>query len=169
MIQTEELHIQARNDIWLKQKYNMIIKSGKKNWSLVCANVKEFRQLCTLYGKEAGDRMLMDLYTCLESFVGDRGYVAHSYADNFTILLSMGAEDVDYNFFHPFVDVVFEIDNPQLFHNIYMSFGVIQLDNPDLDYYQAQAYANIGRIQAPTIRNRSFCSEVLAKNIMILL
>lgn len=162
MTQTEPL-CAVKTDAWLKQKYDEIIRSGERPYSLICANIKQFRNLYTLHGKTESDEILKDVYQCLSNYVGKKGFVAHSYADNFTILYPINAKDVDDLFFIPFVDVVFEIENPHLFHNIYMSFGIYELDDEGVDYYQAQAYANVGRLSAPTIRNRSFCSEIFSQ------
>lgn len=148
-----------KTEAQLKQKYDELIKNSKTPHSLVCANIKQFRNLYTLHGKEKSDQMLEDVLHCIADFIGDVGYVAHSYADNFTILLAMPAADVDSRFFVPFVDEVFEIENPYLFHNIYMSFGFYGITSDTVDYYQAQAYANVARLCAPTVRNRSFSSE----------
>lgn len=152
-----------RSEAWLIQKYNEIAKSQERPYSLVCANIKQFRNLYTLHGKVKSDQMLQDVLQCLADFIKDTGYVSYSYADNFTLLLKMSPKDVGYQFFPAFVDEVFEIDNPYLFHNIYMSFGVYEISSDTAEYYQALAYANVGRLSAPTIRNRSFCCEVFSQ------
>lgn len=160
MNQSEQSEGTIKTEAWLRQKYDEIVKSRTTPCSLACANIKQFRNLYTLYGKEKSDQMLDDVLHCLADFIGDKGYVTRSYADNFTMLLNMDSTKFEELFFAPFVDVIFEIDNPYLYKNIYLSFGVYDINDDTVDYYQAQAYANVGRLSAPTIRNRSFCSEI---------
>ena len=52
MNQSERSEGTIKTEAWLRQKYDEIVKSGVGPCSLVCANIKQFRNLYTLHGKE---------------------------------------------------------------------------------------------------------------------
>lgn len=153
--------ITGRNNAeWLKNIYKDIVCKDYQNYVFITLNIKDFRYFTVYYGYEQGNRILKLVMDCICRHLNDKSYAARGYADGFDILYySKSCKDVEDEFLYPFIDDIFDVTDPIIYHNIYTSFGLYKLENSDEDYFTAQNKAEIARLGCREFNHRSFCFD----------
>lgn len=152
----------VNTDAWLKDIYERVVCHDNKSYVFIEMNIKQFRYLNVKYGIQFGDNVLREMLDILMDLLKE-AYVSHHHADIFDILIPY---DWIKNDIRPLmsriVDAIFDIDVPEIHHNIFVSFGIYYLyDYPD--YEMLKTYAAIARKEEKTLYKRTFSYEVLNK------
>lgn len=105
---------------------------SEKKYALVEANIKNFQYYNAKYGQEYGDSVLKNVFQILQEFVEGRGYVSHTYADNFHFFIEYTETDDPNQSQHILSSFLLELmkklffnPDPILHKNIFLSFGII--------------------------------------------
>lgn len=148
------------NADWLKSIYKDIICENHKNYVFITLNIKDFRYFTIQYGYEQGNHILKIVMDCICRHLNDRSYAARTYADGFDILYyAKTCQAAIDEFLLPFIDDVFDVADPIVYHNIYTSCGLYKLERADEDYFIAQNKTEIARLSCREINHRSFCYD----------
>ena len=150
--------------VWLRHIYKETVSKDCQHYVFATANIKDFRYFNLKYGFEQGNQILKIVLDCLYHHLDDKSYAARVYADEFHLLIY--CEDCDAfvdKFLVPFVDELFDVEEPMLYHNIYMSFGLYKLEHPNEDYAHISNKAEIARLECRELKHRSFSFDDLNK------
>lgn len=154
---------EPHTDEWLKESYEQTVCHSTLPYVFIEMNIKQFRFLNVKYGIAFGDLVIEKVRSLLTEVLA-QGYVSHRYADTFDILVPYDfiKQDIHKLMSH-IVDAVFEIDIPEIHHNIYASFGIYLLkDYPA--YEMLKVYTGIARKEEKTIAKRTFSYEIVNKS-----
>lgn len=144
----------------LLSHYEEIRNRNAAEYVLINMNIKRFLYINAKHGREKGNETLHHLYTIARSFMREQEYIARAHADDFYLLLHY--QDMDsllYGFLHPFIDTVFDFEDPVFYHNIYLSFGFLFLKDCDCDYQTAKDMASLIRKDCEHVKRRTFSYE----------
>lgn len=117
-------------DAWLKEVYEQVICHDNSPYVYIEMNIKQFRYLNAKFGILFGDQVLQKILLLLIDIL-EEGYVSHRYADTFDMLVPYDFKKNDIRLLMSrIVDSLFEIDIPEIYQNIYTSFGVYFIHLP---------------------------------------
>ncbi len=144
--------------------YKETVSKDYQHYVFVTANIKDFRYFNLKYGFEQGNQILKIVLDCIYHHLDDKSYAARVHADEFHLLIDCENYDaLIEKFLIPFIDELFDVEEPMLHHNIYMSFGLYKLERPDEDYAYISNKAEIARLECREFKHRSFCFDDLSK------
>lgn len=151
------------NTEWLKNIYKDIVCNDCQNYVFITLNIKDFRYFTVYYGYEQGNHILKLVMDCIYRHLNDKSYAARAYADGFDILFYCESyKDAENEFVLPFIDDIFDVADPIIYHNIYASFGLYKLNNNEEDYFTVQNKAEIARLGCRELNHRSFCYDEMS-------
>lgn len=161
---------------WMKADveavYEAMSKEEKSCYAFVEMNIKNWDYFNAAYGLNTGDEVLEEITKTLDNFLKNRGYWQRSYREtyHFFVLYSEDANEVLDNkmldskvqdaFLMDLIDLLFDIPHPLLFHNVYMSFGILLPSEVNGPYNMLVNKASIMRTNCPELAKRSFCFEI---------
>ncbi|NBK97652.1 MAG: EAL domain-containing protein [Erysipelotrichia bacterium] len=148
------------NEEQLKDIYEQEVMHKKDTYVFMCVNIKRFQYINDRYGRNKANEVIKCVYEELNKHLKEGEYLARIYGDHFNALLHYSSkEEVMEHFLVPFVDDFFENKHSLIYHNLYLSFGFYVIENSEIDFYQAQNYANITRTECIHNKNRTFSYE----------
>lgn len=149
--------VDGYNAAFLEKQYNQAILS-KKPYLLIYMNLKHFRYINLKYGYEEGNLVLQLLYHKTQEFLGDRGIIAHLYADHFGILVTY--EHLETFLYKEWLELIdpclYRIERPSIYRETFFSFGFYELkEDQPIAYLDALNLANIARTGTEHLHGRS--------------
>lgn len=143
----------------LKVKYNNALRS-EKNYALINMNIRKFRYFNYAYGAKAADQILRDVKKTISSFLQEDEAVIRKDADDFIILVAYtDRKDMESRWILQLIDLIFDIQNPYVYHNIYTSFGIYLIESKDVTLEEAYERAQFCRIMSDSLDMRTFTYE----------
>lgn len=154
------------NKQWIKAQYEEI-KKGDSSAILVHMNIKNFRYYNALHGMVGANELLKIIYNALDENLKENECLAHLNGDNFVFILLYKNQEKYEDFddyiakrMYEMTDILFLIDDPRIYRNLFCSFGVLKIKDYQFSFDEALQNANIARKECLTIKNRSFCYEI---------
>lgn len=140
---------------------------SEKKYALVEANIKNFQYYNAKYGQEYGDSVLKNVFQILQEFVEGRGYVSHTYADNFHFFIEYTETDDPNQSQHILSSFLLELmkklffnPDPILHKNIFLSFGIILPSSLHGSFEHLINKLGVIRKSCPQIRSRVNSFEI---------
>ena len=144
----------------LKKFYNNAMLTNE-SYAIINMNIKKFRYMNYIYGKKNSDKILRDLEKLIKTFLKDDEMVVRREADDFILLISYKSEiDLERKWLYELVDLIFDIDNQFIYHNIYTSFGIYFIESKDVDFDEAFDKAQFCRLMCESLDRRVFSYEI---------
>lgn len=144
---------------FLKKNFQEIQQSDTL-YAMVNMNIKKFRYMNYVYGKEKADLVLADVMNVIQSVLCEQDVAVRLQGDDFIILKSYETrQELEFLWLRNLIDVLFEIENEIVFHNIYTSFGVYQIENKGVNLEDALDKAIFARVMTESMHKRVFCYE----------
>lgn len=150
---------EIKNLTLLKTKFLQTQQSALM-YAMVNMNIKKFRYMNYVYGKEKADQVLEDVMDVIQSVLTEDDFAVRLQGDDFIILKSYESrQQLEFLWLRHLIDEIFEIENEIVFHNIYTSFGVYQIENKNVMLDEALEKAIFSRIMTESMHKRVFCYE----------
>lgn len=154
----------------IKDLYYSLTDKERKKYALVEMNIKNFKYYNAKYGREYGDVILNKFHNITSEFIGNKGYVNHTYADNFHFFIEYtedkNLEEEDSllaGFLNELIDKLFFNLDSIIDRNVYVSFGIILPSSLNGDFDELINKLSIIRKGCPHIRSRAFSFEIYSE------
>lgn len=123
---------------WLDKRYQEAL-GKEQHYALIHMNIKSFRYINFSYGYDVGQMILKKVYDIMLSMLEENDTLCRLERDHFVILKQYEQEEESpaLDWIYRCVDILFEIDEPHTHHNIYTTFGVCPMNDPDVSIYEA--------------------------------
>lgn len=143
-----------------KKCYQATILSDK-SYALINMNIKKFRYMNYAYGKKEADKILQVIKKTIQNFLADDEIIVRGEADNFFLLVSyLSKKDFEKKWLIELVDLIFDIDNHYIHHNIYTSFGIYFIDSKEVKFEDALEKTQFCRLMSNSLDRRVFSYEI---------
>lgn len=152
--------MKKHDQVWFNDRYNEALGQNQK-YALVQVNIKNFHYYNTKYGYKEGDEILFLVHEALMNLLQDDESITRIYADNFALIVTYDDIDNLVNIrLQKSIDIVFQIEDPRIYRNIFLTYGIYEMNDKDMPFQQAWNNAGLVRkeIAAPT--QRSSCLGV---------
>ncbi|MEG0527556.1 MAG: GGDEF domain-containing phosphodiesterase, partial [Longicatena sp.] len=150
-----------KHDIaYIEEKYYEALCSNSK-YNLIEVNIKNFRYYNAKHGYDGGNDIINEIYNVLLSFLFHKEYVAHIAADTFVMLLQF--EDMHTFIYQRMFDLIeqaYRTKNEKIERNIFLSYGVYEMKDKKVGFYDAWNYACICRKESSGLATRCHSIEV---------
>lgn len=165
-VQFDDPITKGKNELWLASMYDKYVRPNMDDYVIISMNIKRFQYINLVYGRERANDTLKNLYNITASFLHKDDFIARIYADEYNIILKYDTMDrLLKHFLFPFIDFIFDYNDPIFFHNIYLSFGICFLKNTQFTFHDAQLRATITRKECIQLKNRSFSYDYFHKEL----
>ena len=77
------------DELWMKERYEQVCRKNPEEYALISLKIKRFRIFNRLFGREAGDWLVGQVYEAIRTWIGDDEYVAHIQLGYFNLLVHM--------------------------------------------------------------------------------
>lgn len=140
------------NERWIKEKYDYILENQLEHYIFLSLKIKHFRKINRLYGRDYGDRLIMNVFKRINAWIQPTDYVAHVYHGYFNLLLQK-PDDVtdDYGYVRwigKLGEYIYHVEDEHMHDNVFCGFGIYPLCNEPVDFYIAQYNADICRSES---------------------
>ena len=143
----------------LKSRYLQAQQSNLM-YAMVNMNIKKFRYMNYVHGKEKADQVLEDVMKVIQATLKEEDFAVRLQGDDFIILKSYDSrQELEFGWLRSLIDDLFEIENEVVFHNIYTSFGIYQIENKIIKFEEALEKTIFSRIMTESMQKRVFCYE----------
>lgn len=153
--------IDMKDEQWIRKRYEEICRENPEEYALVSVKIKRFRIFSRLFGREAGDKRIQEVYTALSQWIKEDEYIAQIHLGYYNMLLHM-PEDYD-DIFRLIIEMNAQTrDWPYEKEQgkVYLGMGVFRLTENPPDFYTAQYNADISRVECPESGFRNSHLEV---------
>ena len=65
------------DELWMKERYEQVCRKNPAEYALISLKIKRFRIFNRLFGREAGDWLVGQVYEAIRTWIGEDEYVAH--------------------------------------------------------------------------------------------
>lgn len=156
----------SRDKLSRCKKYYQAAMLSDKFYALINMNIKKFRYMNYAYGKKEADKILQDLENTIKKFLADNEIIVRGNADDFFLLVSyISKKDFERNRLIELIDLIFDIDNNYVYHNIYTSFGIYFIDSKEIKFEEALEKAQFCRLMSHSLDRRVFSYEIYEQSI----
>ena len=146
-------------------RYQKALRSNKQ-YALVNMNVKKFRYMNYAHGRIAANQILCDVEKTIRSFLKEDECIVRKDADDFIMLVTYTSKkDFEKIWLVNLVDVLFDIDNTLVHHNIYTSFGIVFMESKEMDFEEAFEKAQFCRLMDESYDRRVFSYEIYRQSV----
>lgn len=109
---------------------------------------------------------MQDLENTIKKFLADNEIIVRGHADDFFLLVSyISKKDFERNRLIELIDLIFDIDNNYVHHNIYTSFGIYFIDSKEIKFEEALEKAQFCRLMSHNLDRRVFSYEIYEQSI----
>ena len=77
------------DELWMKERYEQVCRKNPEEYALISLKIKRFRIFNRLFGREAGDWLVGQVYEAIRTWIGEAEYVAHIQLGYFNLLVHM--------------------------------------------------------------------------------
>lgn len=155
----------------IKELYYNFSDEERKQYALVEVNIKNFQYYNAKYGREYGDYVLKKIYEIIDNFIDGKGYLNHTYADNFHFFIEY-KENIELDesknvldcFLLELIKNLFFNSDPILDKNIFLSFGIILPNSLHGDFEELITKLGVIRKSCPQIKSRVNSFEIYDDN-----
>ena len=77
------------DELWMKERYEQVCRKNPEEYALISLKIKRFRIFNRLFGREAGDWLVGQVYEAIRTWIGEDEYVAHIQLGYFNLLVHM--------------------------------------------------------------------------------
>ena len=143
-----------------KKCYQKAMESDN-TYALINMNIKKFRYMNYVYGRKAANKILRDLEKAIRNILKDDEIIVRRDADDFIILVSYESKkQLELKWIRDLVDLIFDIDNTCIYHNIYTSFGIYFIESKEVPFEEAFEKAQFCRFRCESLDRRVFSYEI---------
>lgn len=144
---------------------SIILKNDHTEFDIIAADIVHFKVVNDIFGSEKGDRLLMDLATCLLGIqTGDKFLFSRARADTFFILLPR--QESNYTTLKQSIDSFLE--NYLLPMRLQIKFGIYKIDNKNMEVSRMcdRALMAIKSIKGDYNKKFAFYSDSMHEQLM---
>lgn len=143
-----------------KDFYCRAMASGK-SYAMINMNIKKFRYMNHVYGREEADKILQDVEELIQAYLQPDDIITRKEADDFILLVSYTSrQELERIWLYKLVDSIFDIDNKYVYHNIYTSFGIYFIESAAVPFAEAFEKARFCRLMCDSLDRRVFSYEI---------
>lgn len=132
---------------------------------ILSANIQNFKLVNSLFGRNIGDAVLIEIADILKEFCGEKGVVGRTGGDGFSICM-LKTEDLEKRLLIRINQIRSLIDSPSYHLNIH--FGIYDVVNPNLpvSIMSDRAYMALQTIRGNREKNAAWFDEKMLQNVL---
>lgn len=142
---------ELKDERWILEKYNDLIKNGNTDYALISLKIKRFRTIHRLLGREESSELLVYLYDALTNLLQTDEYIGYVHLNCYHLLIRFSSDEDLYSRLIQFDSVDKTIKDGYYKNQIFIGMGAYRLGEHPVDYYIAQYNADLCR--ADSIHN----------------
>lgn len=138
--------MEEQNEIYIKQKYDNIVKNKVAGYSLISLKLKNFREYCHRMGHDKADAIILESHRQLKQHLQTDETIEHMYANYFLLLIHC-PPSLDYLHMHvsKFHYAVKDAMNDIYGTPLYIEMGFYPITDFEIDFFNAQYFADLCR------------------------
>ncbi|MCR0262365.1 EAL domain-containing protein [[Clostridium] innocuum] len=144
----------------MKKAYNQALLTDQP-YALIAMNIKKFRFIEYTYGTKRAAEILSLIMEAVKAVLNKDDVIVYHDDDNFILLKAYTAlEQLEKHWLVNAVDAIFDIEDRDIFHNIYTSFGIFLMNDKSCPFETAYDRAEFCRKFSRSIKSRVFSYEI---------
>lgn len=137
------------DETWLKTCYDEVCQTQPEVYCLVSLKIKRLRVYNRLFGRAAGNQLILDVYDVIEAFLEEDEKIAHMHAGSFALLMRFPE---DYDEVHQRIiqlnNRFLDVPDPFDAGRVYFGMGIYRMKDSQVDFYTALYNADISRVES---------------------
>ena len=152
-------------DGFCKQVRSLMMEHPSKTYLILSANIQNFKLVNSLFGRNIGEYVLIEISDILKEFCGAEGLAARTGGDTFSVCIPK-TEDVEKRLMTRISQVRSLIESPSYHLNIH--FGIYEVVDPNIpiSIMSDRAYMALQTIRGTREKNIAWFNEVMLKNVL---
>lgn len=152
---------QMHDEGWLIQRYEALPPEQRQEYALISLKIKRFRTFNRLFGRQAGDELIWEVYQAIQTWLEPGEYVAQIHLDYFNLLVRVPN---DYEaIFQRIIHLnrhIRDMPDPRFSGKVFSGMGVYHLKAEAESFEIAQYNADVCRAECPERDFRNSHMEV---------
>lgn len=153
--------VDMKDEKWVRERYEEICRTNPEEYMLISLKIKRFRVFNRLFGREAGDKLIVKVYRAISEFLKEGEYLARISGDYYNLLVKVPGDYDD--IFHYVIKLnaqIRDMPDEEGFGKIYTGMGAYLLTKEPVDFLTAQYNADICRSESKESLYRNTHFEV---------
>lgn len=143
------------------KKFYYSAMATNKSYAMINMNIKKFRYMNYVYGNKESNKILRALEKLIKTYLKDDEIIVRRDADDFILLVSYELQiDLEKIWLYGLVDLIFDIDNKFIYHNVYTSFGIYFIETKETNFEEAFDKAQFCRLMCDSLDRRVYSYEI---------